>query len=81
MSYEHTPQVGDIWREVDPRFMRYVRIMRTPDPDDLRVSIKSVVKPGDEWIDGKLASVQSAKRERFHGRRGGYELHERPAGS
>lgn len=73
------PLVGDIWREVDPRFNRYIRIIETPDPDDLRVIFKTVIKSGDAWIDGKHASFQSAKRERFHGRRGGYVLHERPA--
>lgn len=74
------PLKGDIWREVDPRFNRYIRIHETPLPDDLRVVFQTVVNATDtlEWTAGKNSGLQSARRERFNGRRGGYTLYQRP---
>lgn len=61
------PAIGDVWKEIDPRVERYVRVVAT----------------NGEWIrlrtcdkDGAFTSarVTRAAFRRFHGMRGGYAL-------
>jgi hypothetical protein len=69
-----TIMYGQIWREVDPRFTRYVRV----ESDGQRIGIRAVVKAGDRWVDAPRSRLSYADRSRFDGRRGGYELLNQP---
>lgn len=53
-------KVGQTWREVDPRFQRMVKVV------GFCASGKVIIETG-----GKKTK---AKRDRFSGKRGGYEL-------
>ncbi|KQW19732.1 MULTISPECIES: hypothetical protein [Pseudomonas] len=54
-------EVGQTWREVDPRFERRVTVVGFCEESG-KVKIECAGK------------VTKAKRERFNGKRGGYEL-------
>lgn len=70
-------KVGQIWREVNPRRERFVRIeavslMR------VGISVRTVVKVDGKWCDAPRSRLSYADRQRFNGKRGGYALHEQP---
>lgn len=68
-------RVGQIWREVDPRKERYVRVL------DVRggwVQISTVEKSGNVWTRVRGTTKRHAAVDRFNGKRGGYALHEAP---
>ena len=64
------PQVGQIWREVDPRRERFVRIEHI----GLDVGIRTVVRDGNLWFPASGSRLSDAASERFNGKRGGYEF-------
>lgn len=66
------PDVGEIWREVDPRFDRFVRIVSVS--SSRSANIRTVIKDGDGWIDDPRGYASTAHPRRFNGKRGGYEL-------
>lgn len=68
------PTIGDVWKEVDPRFERYVRVVAV-NTDWVR--LRKCAEQG--WFDG--SRVSTAAITRFHGLRGGYKLHRAAAGS
>ena len=61
MSEEPRPAVGQLWREVDPRFVRVVVVLAV---SDYAVTIRNRDHQGGS---GRLASIS-----RFNGKRGGY---------
>lgn len=63
---------GQIWREVDPRQERYIRVERvTPHVIDLQC----VAFDGTIWIAKRGTRKTQAMRDRFNGKRGGYDLY------
>ena len=72
--------VGQIWKEVDPRAERFVRI-ESVGMGRRNVSIRTVVKRDFGWSDAPRSRLSYADGERFDGRRGGYEFHEAPQSS
>lgn len=68
-------RIGDVWREIDPRLARYVRIIK------LRgdwVVIQTCLSDGGESLQRyALGRTNDAKLSRFNGKRGGYALHHR----
>jgi hypothetical protein len=72
-------EVGQIWREVDPRRERFVRVLnvsegvvkiRTVNPAWKHVS--------GRWKEAYRSRPSYAEASRFNGKRGGYALHEAP---
>lgn len=63
-------KVGQIWREVDPRGNRYVQIIEIA-----KCSVKSIKIATIDLSTNALGRMNWASRERFNGKRGGYELH------
>ncbi len=70
------PAVGQIWKEVDPRFVgdeqRYIRIESTR-PD--RIYFRTVIKKEGDWVEAPWSRASRAQKKRFNGKRGGYEFH------
>jgi hypothetical protein len=72
-----TPKRGQIWREVDPRFTRYAKVIdfaRFKSGD--RIQLRSVSKSPAGWETVPHSRPTWCDLKRFNGRRGGYELHE-----
>ncbi|TCK87339.1 hypothetical protein [Paraburkholderia sp. BL9I2N2] len=65
---------GQIWREVDMRFSRYVKIVSIFE-DGKRAVIHSVNPHTHE----KAGPITKASVTRFNGKHGGYELVKEPA--
>lgn len=63
-------KVGQIWREVDPRTNRHVKVIEIAD-----WSVKSIKITTIDPLTNTLGRSNWASRERFNGKRGGYELH------
>jgi hypothetical protein len=72
------PAVGQIWREVDPRFERFAKVFGTS-PNGALVYIQTVYKheTGAWWLSPRSRTT-AVKIERFNGKRGGYEFVEAP---
>ncbi len=76
------PTVGDIWKEVDPRTERFVRI-ESISVSGNTVSIRTVVRttigspenPRTRWADGHRSRLSYVNAGRFNGKRGGYSYH------
>ena len=72
------PTVGQIWREVDPRFVRRIKILSVR-PGRRGVEIRTVYRDTvGNWIFTSGSRVSYADHERFSGKRGGYEFVETP---
>lgn len=73
MSMEHlSPHVGDIWREVDPRFSRHVLIIADHGGPPDTVQIQACYRK-PETIGWQVYGPRRwASLKRFTGRRGGY---------
>jgi len=67
-------KVGQIWREVDPRFERFVRIEAINGAEVQWARVRTVKKYGNVWSATPGARVSNAQAQRFNGKRGGYEL-------
>ena len=65
--------VGQIWREVDPRFERHVRI-ESIGAGRRSVGIRTVVRHDGRWIEGPRSRASWCDGERFNGKRGNYEF-------
>lgn len=68
-------KAGQIWREVDPRSERFVRV-RYPCAGGRAIAIETVVPYLHAWIRKRGSRENEAATERFNGKRGGYALHE-----
>lgn len=69
------PAIGQIWREVDPRFSRFVRVEALA-TDRRSVSVRTVMKENGYWKPAPRSRLGYADSERFCGKRGGYAIHE-----
>ena len=75
-------RVGQIWREVDPRAVRHVRVLKIGE-GRRSVLIRTVYRSGDgsrlspwQWDFTRGSRTSWCDRERFNGKRGGYALFE-----
>lgn len=75
------PEKGQIWREVDHRFDRYIMVL------DVREGRRGILAQTTERNDlGQWRPAPRSRKswcdvERFNGRRGGYELFAHPGGN
>ncbi len=69
-----TVKLHQVWREVDPRFTRFARIIGTGQRG--AIQIRTVIKAGDDWIFPPHSRPTFCSAKRFNGKRGGYELHQ-----
>ena len=78
-AVDHVVKVGDIWKELDPRpeYQRYVRVLRVSGDSALIWKVEQ--RPVD-WHPVKGSVARWAQLKRFHGKRGGYALHQRDFG-
>lgn len=60
----HTPAVGQVWREVDPRFAKRLVKIRAIEGEYAKIST----------VGGNPNRILRAKLLRFNGKRGGYQL-------
>lgn len=77
---------GQIWREVDPRRVRFVRITGIVEREGTLpplIKIGTVIRTGDgsprmpfSWERARGTRINYAEAGRFNGKRGGYVLHE-----
>lgn len=72
-------EVGQIWKEVDPRYERYVIIVSAVlDPTRKSktpfISIRTVVPVGSGWGIAPRSRVTHVAPARFNGKRGGYSF-------
>jgi hypothetical protein len=74
MSTELVPQIGDVWKEADKRFNRYVAIIGDHGGPAGKVQIQSVYRKPETigWRSYGPRTWASAKR--FNNRSGGYKL-------
>ncbi len=68
--------IGDIWKEVDPRFERYVRVVAW---NDDYVRIRSCTADGRFLNRRHGPASRKAKLARFNGKHGGYAIYSRSA--
>lgn len=67
-----------IWKEVDPRFERFVRI-ESVGVGRRSIGLRTVILDDGRWVDGPRSRMTYADPERFRGQRGGYAIwHENP---
>ena len=69
------PKCGQIWKECDPRFVRFVRIEKVV-PGRRGISIRAVAYAEGAWIDTPKSRLSYADPSRFNGKRGGYQIHQ-----
>jgi hypothetical protein len=67
---------GDIWKEVDPRMERFVRVASVG-TGRRSVAIRTVVLAMGQWRSTARSRLVYADRDRFNGKRSGYALHYR----
>lgn len=73
MSTAHpVPRRGDIWRAVDPRRVRHIRILSGPFGDGTVIVRRVDQRADGTWFVPKRAPSRDAKLERFNGKRNGY---------
>jgi len=66
-------KTGQIWKDMDPREERFVRIERVSVGGALL--IRKVIKQNGSWIHAPRSVERWAIASRFNGKRGGYALH------
>ena len=66
-------RVGQIWKEVDPRFDRFLRIKATY-PVGRFCTVETVEKFHGGWRHKHGTRTTNPGLDRFNGKRGGYEL-------
>lgn len=69
---EIIPRKGDIWKDVDPRRERFIRVEGL---FAINIAMRAVVLEGGKWIDAPKSRKDYAARKRFNGKSGGYTLH------
>lgn len=73
-------KVGQIWKELDPRSERFVRIVGNgSNIGHRRISIITVVHREDNWRPAPRSRITYCDERRFNGKRGGFALHEEPS--
>lgn len=68
-------KVGQIWKEVDPRFQRFVRIDGVGH-GRRGISIRTVEQKDGRWAEAPRSRLSYCDAERFRGKRSGYALHQ-----
>jgi hypothetical protein len=68
--------VGQVWKEVDPRFTRYVQVEAIHGGHRANIAIRTVIEKSGVWEPKKGARLSYADGTRFDGRRGGYAFHQ-----
>lgn len=73
-------KVGQIWREMDARGARYVRVLEihpsaVPAP---MVTVETVYNADGKWFRAHGTRQNAARVDRFNGKPGGYSLFEPP---
>lgn len=73
MTKQPKPSRYQIWREVDPRQERHIRIERV---GVTHAWVRKVILRGEpaRWTDAPKSRVAEARLSRFNGKRGGYEF-------
>jgi hypothetical protein len=74
MMTMNAPREGQIWREVDPRFVRHIRIESVFSEWGRGVAVRTVVYAMGQWRATARTRLSFCDHERFNGKRGGYEL-------
>jgi hypothetical protein len=71
-------KAGQIWKEVDPRHERFIRILGDYGNDPTYVVIETVCQYSvtKDWYKKPATRTGRAERARFNGKRGGYVLHQ-----
>lgn len=69
------PAKGQIWREIDPRKIRYVKIIGV---DRDSVAIETVERSSVGWRRKRGTGRTVATLARFNGSRGGYDFEAQP---
>lgn len=64
--------VGQIWKEVDPRFERSIRIEKISAGTRRSIQIRTVEKRDGEWREAPRSRISYCDRNRFNEKRGGY---------
>lgn len=64
---------GQIWKEVDPRFERYVIIQHVGE-GRRSIQVRTVTHNGKGWEVAPKSKSSWCDAERFNGKRGGYQL-------
>lgn len=75
MSSNPEVKVGQIWREVDPLrlFDRHIQIEHIL-PGRAGIVSRTVLKYENLWVPAPRSRSSYGGKERFNGKRGGYEL-------
>lgn len=69
------PVIGQIWREVDSRFVRFVRVKAVLS-GDRGIGIQTATENGKGgWMDKPRSRFSWSDRARFNGKHQGYEFH------
>ncbi|MBN9434035.1 MAG: hypothetical protein J0I45_16510 [Bosea sp.] len=68
---------GQIWKEVDPRFTRFIRIENVG-AGRRSISIRTVENVDGRWVDAERSRCSYADPQRFNGKRGNYAFYEAP---
>jgi len=69
---------GQIWREVDPRFARFVEVIGVRDEfrgRPMSATIVTIVSENGMWVRPRRSREVDARLDRFNGKRGGYEFY------
>lgn len=71
------PRVGDVWRERETRFTRFVRIegMGWSTPRGIAGPVMVVIRKCDSEGNSLSGKTSKAKHSRFNGKSGGYVFH------
>ena len=78
MSYTGALAIGQIWRENDERYERFVRVLQI---DDLGYGQRSVMvcnvqQANGKWVDLRGGQLSWINAKRFDGAEGNFMLHE-----
>lgn len=68
-------EANQIWREVGPRFERFVRVEQVANGNRRGILVRTVVRSNGDgpWIRAPRSRASWRDRNRFNGRRGGYQ--------
>lgn len=64
---------GQIWKECDPRFERFIRIEGVSG-HRRGITTRTVIERDGSWIEAPRSRANYCDAERFNGKRGGYAL-------
>jgi len=75
MDHVIEAKVGQIWREIDPRFERHVRIEAIDPRGNGWALIQTVIFDGTIWKQKRRTGQREVLLSRFNGKRGNYAFH------